>query len=393
MVITDDGNDKLEQQEFTCLISYSPKLQEIDLRGSEFNNTYMTYLRNIDSTIYLKHIEKIWGGRASRNQDHYAYFATYYNFRKTLTRAALNLTQHKPTLILDGKTGDALSFLSDFECLNELVFGNNEEYSGDLTIYDVSRICPKLHTLFFDYRHADISDQRLNVILGGLGKEMEFLSTINHNIQELNMHLPTLSSSYINLITRCIPTHMKTLSITLYDTDTHDWIEKVDWCNALKLAQHMHSVPYASIQFRSESHDDMSVSRDKSRMTQLFRLFGAIKDDKRRQGLYCTAGLPDCCPNYTTICVNDDKEIVFEYGLGGIDSGEDSIEEDEEEEEESQEASFERISDAFEMSLPDLEKSLVGPDVVNCWKICICRAYPSIPYRLLKYSLANCPRL
>lgn len=97
MVITDDGNDKLEQQEFTSLISYSPKLQEIDLRGSEFNNTYMTYLRNINSTIYLKHIEKIWGGRASRNQDHYAYFATYYNFRKTLTRAALNLTQHKPT--------------------------------------------------------------------------------------------------------------------------------------------------------------------------------------------------------------------------------------------------------------------------------------------------------
>lgn len=59
LTIRDDRNDKLEQQGFITLISYSPKLQEIDLRGTAFNNTCTAYLRNVDSTIYLKNIEII----------------------------------------------------------------------------------------------------------------------------------------------------------------------------------------------------------------------------------------------------------------------------------------------------------------------------------------------
>lgn len=110
LTIRDDRNDKLEQQGFITLISYSPKLQEIDLRGTAFNNTCTAYLRNVDSTIYLKNIEIIWGGRPSTNQDHYVSFATFYNFRKTLTRTALNCTHRKPTLTVCDKTGKALTF-------------------------------------------------------------------------------------------------------------------------------------------------------------------------------------------------------------------------------------------------------------------------------------------
>lgn len=82
------------------------------------------------------------------------------------------------------------------------VFANNEEYTGDLMIYDVQRRCPILRTLFFDYRNDDVSERRLDVILGILDTEKEFISTVNHNLQELILHLPTLSSGYINLITR-----------------------------------------------------------------------------------------------------------------------------------------------------------------------------------------------
>lgn len=40
-----------------------------------------------------------------------------------------------------------------------------------------------------------------------------------------------------------------------------------------------------------------------------------------------------------------------------------------------------------------MDKSLIGPEVINSWTFYVCRIYPSIPYRLLKYVLVNCPHL
>lgn len=37
-----------------------------------------------------------------------------------------------------------------------------------------------------------------------------------------------------------------------------------------------------------------------------------------------------------------------------------------------------------------MEKSLIGPSVINSWVFYICRAYPTILYRILQYSLVNC---
>lgn len=54
----------------------------------------------------------------------------------------------------------------------------------------------------------------------------------------------------------------------MYDVDMYGWIEEINWDNALKLAQHMRSIPYADIEFTPDSRFDISVSRDESRMTQ-----------------------------------------------------------------------------------------------------------------------------
>lgn len=45
------------------------------------------------------------------------------------------------------------------------------------------------------------------------------------------------------------------------------------------------------------------------------------------------------------------------------------------------------------MLLPDVDKNLIGLEVVNSWSLDIYRVYPSLPYRFLKYALLNCPRL
>lgn len=96
--------------------------------------------------------------------------------------------------------GDSLTFLSGFGCLNELIFYNNEENTGDLTTYDLSRICPKLHSLTFNYRHANVSSECLDAIVAGLDDQNQLVNTINQNLRELNLHRPTLSSSYIDLL-------------------------------------------------------------------------------------------------------------------------------------------------------------------------------------------------
>lgn len=59
------------------------------------------------------------------------------------------------TLTLNGRTDDALSFLSDFPNLTHL---NVLDWFG-LTIYDVSILCPKLRSLEFHSSSNDVSDK------------------------------------------------------------------------------------------------------------------------------------------------------------------------------------------------------------------------------------------
>jgi hypothetical protein len=63
----------------------------------------------------------------------------------------------------------------------------------------------------------------------------------------LDLQLPTLSSSYIELITKYSRTQVNSLSVTMNDIDMYDWIEEVGWDNVSKLIQHMRLIPNVSI--------------------------------------------------------------------------------------------------------------------------------------------------
>lgn len=87
----------------------------------------------------------------------------------------------------------------------------------------------------------------------------------------------------------------------------YDWIEQVTWDDALKLAQHMHSIPKASIKFDAVDDHIRSFpieasngfirtlqfflpTRERARMTKFSRLFGYINGNRR---LYCKATMSD----------------------------------------------------------------------------------------------------
>lgn len=118
------------------------------------------------------------------------------------------------------------------------------------------------------------------------------------------------------------------------------------------------------------------------------------------QYVFCTAEVSDTFSNHDTIKVTGNKEMRFHYGLNDEDFDEYSIqyyviqESEAKEKEETQEAYEKRISDTFQvLPLPDMEKSLIGPEVINAWMFSIRREYPNILYRLLQYAVVNCPYL
>lgn len=197
-----DSRCEFESREFTVLMSYLPNLQEIDLNNSRRNNIYMAYLRDIDSTTYLKRIERIYSKNPGSGQDPLAHFATYYDFKRTLTHAVYNHSANT-TVTLENQVGDALSFLPNFESLTHLTFNNGLDQIDDFTVYDMSAICPKLRSLRFsnDYINApdapDALDRSLNDILGGLNKEEALLNSIQENLQALEIYLSNLSSTYV----------------------------------------------------------------------------------------------------------------------------------------------------------------------------------------------------
>lgn len=74
-------------------MSYLENLQELDLKECENYDLYVGFLRDLDSTVYLKHIQRTYCGSPGYSQGPNAHFLTYYNFRTTITHAVVNFSR------------------------------------------------------------------------------------------------------------------------------------------------------------------------------------------------------------------------------------------------------------------------------------------------------------
>lgn len=85
----------------------------------------MALLREVDPTVYLKRIERIYGGfpnLGNNTQEPTSHFDTYYNFRTTLTHVTVNYAQEEDVISTLGgdQIGDVLELLPHFEHLTHL---------------------------------------------------------------------------------------------------------------------------------------------------------------------------------------------------------------------------------------------------------------------------------
>lgn len=172
----------------------------------------------------------------------------------------------------------------------------------------------------------------------------------------------------------------------------YDWIEQTDWDDVLKLAQHMQLIPSVNISFIPGNGYDESQPRQDSRMTKFYELLGAIT--MNRSSLYHSINANDLCPSNASIKIVKNKKAILEYGLDKEDYGEfpeQIAPHRQADDARRQEADPDRtppteptdptlISNAFQIPLPDINKSLTGPQVISNWSFNIFRDYSSIKY-------------
>lgn len=172
--------------------------------------------------------------------------------------------------------------------------------------------------------------------------------------------------------------------------DMLDWINQVGLENAMKLAHRLSMISIAALTFNANHYYNQSPARSESRMTQFFRLFGAMKGDRE---FYCKLNIDDYIPNQASIAVSSQEKVVdLTYGFGFEDFGEEPIVYSRAVLTLLEEERYD-VSDDFQMLLLDIEKSSIGLQAINRLEMIIKRQGKNLPYQLLKYALESCPYL
>jgi hypothetical protein len=166
----------------------------------------MTYLRDLDPTADLKHLQNIKQVAGMGDKD--LYFATCYNFRATLTH-----------IFAQYEEKDALSILSDFKSLNHLDFHN--DFDKNLTLIEAQEnCCNKLISFKFSTKYT--ASSRMDALVYDQDKQQHALDEYSSNLQSLLLEFPTLAPTYIKNITEFMPAQLNTLDIDLGRIDIYD---------------------------------------------------------------------------------------------------------------------------------------------------------------------------
>lgn len=171
--------------------------------------------------------------------------------------------------------------------------------------------------------------------------------------------------------------------------DMFDWVDQAGLENAIRFAQHFSTLRMVNLGFEVVKAYQQSAETNTTKMTQLFSLFGALK---RNRNMFCAATMSDLSRRESSICAYKEVWLELIYDIGSEVDRWDQVSDDEDDEDNSTHDNGDS-NDAFEIPLPDTEKSLIGTEAIHYLDIQIARQHNSLPYRLLKYVLGNYPHL
>ncbi|GAA5799962.1 hypothetical protein HPULCUR_005383 [Helicostylum pulchrum] len=346
--------DPLTEQAFLKFFEYFPNLKIIEIIESD----YTKCLRDIDSSQYLTRLEQIIFKERSYSEWDDLYCTIYYNFRASLAHISLH---HARKSALESQYGGILSYLRQFKKLTHLAYYNSSSYY--VTVYKVQVACPSLTSIkMYDYR----------MIPPAFQDDSNVFYQHSH-LKELSVTFANVTSNYIEYIAKCLPKSVESLDISINDIDFYDWIDQVGIDNALKLAQVMSKLFSASLEWvPDKEYETKHENSGESDMTIFFKMLNVFKGDKK---VSCTASFSDFRSIHNSISFFG-EDLRIHYGLNYVDLFDDS------------EGKL-----VLEMVVPDRTISVIGPEVINSLMFFMCVTDPDLAFKILKYSLTNCPHL
>ncbi|KAG2205671.1 hypothetical protein INT47_008027 [Mucor saturninus] len=352
---------KLEEDQFIFFLDNLPKLQDLHLVNSCYEDYYIAYLRQTDSFKCLNEIQTL------PSYSCHDIFSLLYRYHSTITAICMSAYEGHYSQTI---TWTICESLSQFKHLTHLTLTN--ERNVHLTPLEVQLACPRLVT--FKYSSGPtISDHTIENMLRGVNK-----NGINSRLKVFQLHVPNLPASYFRYISTYLVPHLDSLDVEVRRYQLLNWIREVGIKDAMVFAKNISRLKERSLEFRYP-YKNVTMEDKTAEITNFNKLLNAFKGLRHRlcQGRFKFTG----SSHYS---MHRSKEDVLEFEstldpkcyLSPSDSN---------------------IVHAYEVALSkylsDKASFFIEPEMIDCLDIHIDHGNPKLVSVILQYVLVHFPNI
>ncbi|GAA5805523.1 hypothetical protein HPULCUR_011040 [Helicostylum pulchrum] len=342
------------------LFNQLPNLKVINFTVTNYLEEYLEYLLEAD----MQHINSIYTGSITRSAQSDLLFSAYYKFRNSIT--CIDLLYNRDIINFDSQQINILNSLNQFKKLKKLVIHNLND--SNLTPFQIQDNCPNLERLEFASHHP-VSDSAVRNILD---YNIRTYSNVISNLTYLQLKLPSLSAVYTTYFVDYFPNQLTCIYITISLQHFFNWIDIVGMELALRLMEKVGRIKETNIAFLGYEENEVRAY-DENNITKYFKLLNSFRGTRQN---HCTANFDEAVP--------ETRHLVYAFKLDELDR---------------LFVTYNlNITDLYgsitaDMAVPDKTISIIGPEIFDVLDFNLLSRYGGHVYRVLNYSLLNCPRL
>ncbi|KAG2193761.1 hypothetical protein INT47_005042 [Mucor saturninus] len=367
------------EEEWIWLLEYLPNIQVLDLSGSLNAIKYMKYILSCtDSDKILPQIKvfiKPDRQRTLADTLHCddMHFAVCYKYRATITTLEVNFNSESFNSV--PIHGDVVTMLYHFNSLTHLTFNNS--FDDQLTTFDIMEACPYLVSLNYQSGHCFPEPIVKNILGSAMNRKR-----LNHNLKELYLTVPTISTHYADYLKDFVAPYLDVLKLEICDTDVFDWVERFGLYNAVGFLGSLSKVKTASIGWTPGMIYNRQTTSTKSEPTIFFTLLNAMTRNKK---MHYQATYTDYQSTHKSFSLTPYDYLYFNYGLKKSDYYLPLTNQNFEQED--------SLTRRLRFAIPNRSTSIIGPEVIHHFNVSMNDTHPNLPLEILRYALVNCPNL
>lgn len=191
-------------------------------------------------------------------------FGAYYQFRQSLK--SVNVAYFEGSF--HGR--NTIDLLPDFQCLSNLEIYNDINY--DVTLLHLLRTCPSLSSVGYTlaFRTPENARQQQESMVRCLDQVKSSISPSFPNLKKIKLAIPTMLTSYYDLLTKYKPTSLDSVEVHLTEKGMHQWIDDVTMQVALDFCESLQKLNSIKLKFNEEA------SREPRRADTFYAILNAL---------------------------------------------------------------------------------------------------------------------